>query len=194
MTKKKNKKDEVKELEEMLEKEVKDKDCKEEINLLKKENEKLKKELKEKEEILKNTQLQYLQLKNDFDSFTRRVKENEQKMKQEIFEKTLLKFIPILEDFMKSYEHLPEEFKDHKWTEGLVLINKKLWKFLEDNKIEIIDTSGELNEEHHEVIWVNPVEDEEKKWKIIQEVTKWYIVNYGDNKKVLIPAKVIIWQ
>ena len=174
-------------LKDMVKYEEEKEQMKEEIN-------KLKKELKEKEEILKNTQLQYLQLKNDFDSFSRRVHENEQKTKQEIFEKTILKFIPILEDFIKSYEHLPEEFKNHKWTEWLSIINKKIWKFLEDNKIEIIDTSWDINEEHHEIIWVNSVEDEEKKWKIIQEVTKWYIVNYGDKKKVLLPAKVIIWQ
>jgi len=184
MTKKEGKKVENKSNEKLLKK----------IEELEKENKKLEKDLKEKEEILKNTQLQYLQLKNDFDSFSRRVSENEQKMKQEIFEKTILKFIPILEDFIKSYEHLPEEFKNHKWTEWLSIINKKIWKFLEDNKIEIIDTSWDINEEHHEIIWVNPVEDEEKKWKIIQEVTKWYIVNYGDKKKVLLPAKVIIWQ
>ena len=185
---------ELKDLEEMLEDETKNNDCEEKIKSLEKENQKLKKDLQEKEEILKNTQLQYLQLKNDFDSFSRRVSENEQKMKQEIFEKTVLKFIPILEDFMKSYEHLPENFKEHKWTEWLSLIHKKLWKFLEEHKIEIIDTSWDVNEEHHEIIWVNPVEDEEKKWKIIQEVTKWYIVDYWDNKKVLQPAKVIIWQ
>lgn len=184
----------LKELEEQLQEELNDKNCKDELEILKKENEKLKRQLQDKEEILKNTQVQYLSLKNEFDAFTKRVEENKAKHKDEIFEKTIIKFLPILEDFMKSYEHLPEEFKEHKWTEGLNLINKKINSFLQEQWIEMIPTIWEqVDEQIHEVIWMHPVDDE-KKWKIIQEVKKWYVIKKQDKQKVLLPAKVILWQ
>jgi len=73
--------------------------------------------------------------------------------------------------------------------------NKKLSSFLETHKIEIVETIWkDVNELHHEVIWTIPVEDEKQKWKIIQEVTKWYVIEKSSGKKVLLPAKVIIWQ
>jgi len=165
---------------------------KEELEQLKQENEKLKKQLEEKEEILKNTQLQYITLKNDFDLLVRKMKEKELSLKDEILENTIVKFLPIFEDFIKSYEHLPEEFKEHKWTEWLSLINKKLNNFLQEHNIEIIKTIWEeVDDNVHEIIWVEPSEN---KNKIIKEITKWYIIKKWDSKKVLKPAKVIIWQ
>jgi len=165
---------------------------KKELEKLKEENKKLNKQLEEKDEILKNTQLQYLTLKNDFDLLTRRMKENELKLKDEILEKTILKFLPIFEDFMKSYEHLPEEFKEHKWTEWLSLINKKLNNFLQEYNIEIIKTVWEeVDDNLHEIIWVEPSDE---KNKVIKEITKGYLIKKWDDIKVLKPAKVIVWQ
>jgi molecular chaperone GrpE len=108
--------------------------------------------------------------------------------------KNILAILPILELFEVSYDHIPDEFKKHKWTEGLDIINKKIMNFLKENNIEIIPTIDEdVNEELHEVIWIQNT-SEDKKWKIIQEVKKWYILKTKDWTKVLQPAKVIIWQ
>jgi molecular chaperone GrpE len=185
---------ELNELKEKLEKEVSSKKCEEELSLLEKENEKLKKQLQEKEEIIKNTQLQYISLKNEFDAFTNRVKQQEEKTKQELFEKNILAILPILELFEVSYDHIPDEFKNHKWTEWLDIINKKIMNFLKENNIEVIPTIGqEVDETLHEVIWMQNA-SEENKWKIIQEVKKWYILKTKDWTRVLQPAKVVIWQ
>jgi len=194
---KKHHKDEAKELEKELNKELEKsqkENCEKELEKLKQENEKLKRKLADSEEILKNTQLQYVQLKNEFDAYQRRIQAQQQKLKQEAFEKVILNILPILELFIQSYEHLPEEFKEHKWTEGLTIINKKISQFLENSGIEVIPTVGEEPDETmHEIIHVQEVSDD-KKWKIIQEVKKWYILKTPDGKKVLIPAKVVIWQ
>jgi len=194
---KKHHKDDAKELEKELNKELEKsqkKNCEKELEKLKQENEKLKKKLADSEEILKNTQLQYVQLKNEFDAYQRRIQAQQQKLKQEAFEKVILDILPILELFLQSYEHLPEEFKEHKWTEGLAIINKKISQFLENSGIEVIPTVGETPDEIlHEIIHVQEV-PEDKKWKIIQEVKKWYILKTPDGKKVLLPAKVVIWQ
>jgi len=98
----------TKDLEEELKKDIK---IYEDLEKLEKENENLKKQLEEQEDILKNTQLQYISLKNEFDSFSHRVKKNEEKQKEDIFEKIILKMLPIIELFLSSYELLPEEFK-----------------------------------------------------------------------------------
>jgi len=179
-------------------KDINNKDIKqleEELHKLKEENEKLKKKLKDTEEILKNTQFQYLSLKNEFDAYQKRVESQKDQFKQEAFEKTILKLLPILELFIQSYEYIPEEFKSHKWTEGLDIINKKISQFLEEHWIEVIPTIGEdPNDLYHEIIHIQPIQEDEKKWKIIQEVKKGYLIKTKDGKKVLIPAKVIIWN
>lgn len=162
---------------------------------LKEENEKLKKRIKELEEILANSQLQYVSLKNEFDAYQKRIKDNEEKLKQTIFEKIILEIIPILELLMESYKHLPEEFKKHKWAEWLDIVNKKILTFLESKWIEIIPTVGsEVDESLHEVVHIQEVDDAKKKWKIIQEIKKWYVIKTKEGKKVLLPAKVVIWK
>lgn len=178
-----------------LEKELKEETkVYEDLEKLEEENKKLKKQLKEQEEILKNTQLQYISLKNEFDSFSNRIKKNEEKQKDEIFEKTILKMIPIIELFVSSYELLPEEFKWSKWTEWLDIINRKIDSFLNESNIEVIKTMWEnADETKHEVLGMEPIEDCNKKNKIIKEIKKWYTLKKEDKDKVLIPAKVIIW-
>ncbi len=184
-------KDDTKELEKELQKETK---VYEDLEKTQKENEKLKKELKEQEEMLKNTQLQYVSLKNEFDSFSNRVKKNEEKQKDEIFEKIILKIIPVIELFVSSYEHLPKEFEGHKWTEWLDIINKKINSFLEEFNIEVIKTVWEeVDETKHEILWMEPTEDKSMKEKIVKEIKKWYILKNSDKNKVLMPAKVIVW-
>ena len=200
MTKKKNIKkneQETKELEQELENELENVEIgelKTQIKQIEEEKEKLERKLKEQEEITKNTQLQYLTLKNDFNSFTNRVKEQEKRMKDEIFEKIILKLLPTIELMMLSYETLPDEFKDHKWTEWLTILHKKILSLLDELNISIIPTVWEdIDDEKHEIIWTKPW-DEEIKWKIVTEVKKWYIIRYTDKEKVLQPAKVLIWE
>ena len=200
MTKKKNikKQDkEVKKLKNELQEELENQEIielKKQIEELKVEKEKLVRKLQEQEEITKNTQLQYLTLKNDFNSFTNRVKEQEKKMKDEIFEKIILKLLPTIELMMLSYDTLPDEFKNHKWTEWLSILHKKILSLLDELNISIIPTVWEeVDEEKHEIIWTKPWE-EKNKWKIVTEVKKWYVIKYPDKEKVLQPAKVLIWE
>ena len=161
---------------------------------LKEKNEKLKKKISDMEEILKNTQVQYLSLKNEFDAYQRRQELQRKKLEQQTFEKIILKVLPILELFLISYEHLPEEFKEHKWTEGIDIVNKKIKQFLDEHNIEIIPTVWQQPDEtKHEIIQIQEVDDKNK-WKIIQEVKKGYILKTDEWEKVLIPAKVILWQ
>lgn len=196
MTKKNKKQDkDLEQLKNNLEKEVENKDYEEKIKQLENENKKLQAKLKDSEEILKNTQLQYISLKNEFDSYQRRTKLQLDEIKQEINEKNILWILPIIELFELSYKHIPEEFKDNKWTEWLNIIKNKIDEFLKNNNIELIETIWqELNEEYHEAIWMKDVEDKKLKNKIVEEVKKWYLIKYPDKKKVLQAAKVLLWK
>jgi len=200
MTKKKGIKKQnkdVQELENELQTELENQkiiEFKRQIEELENEKEKLWRKLQEQEEITKNTQLQYLTLKNDFNSFTNRVKEQEKKMKDEIFEKIILKLLPTIELMMLSYDTLPDEFKNHKWTEWLSILHKKILSLLDELNISIIPTVWEdVDEDKHEIIWTQTWE-EKNKWKIVTEVKKWYIIKYDDKEKILQPAKVLIWE
>ncbi len=199
MTKNKKKKiiDETKELEQELQNELENteiNELKSKIKELEEEKQKLERKLQEQEEITKNTQLQYLTLKNDFNSYTNRVKEQEKKMKDDIFENVILKLLPTIELMTLSYDTLPEEFKNHKWTEWLTILHKKILSLLDELNISIIPTVWEeIDDEKHEIIWTKPW-DKKNKWKIAAEVKKWYIIKYPDREKVLQAAKVLIWE
>ena len=77
----------------------------------------MKKELEEKKEILANTQVQYISIKNEFDAYQRRTMQQQKNLERDIFEKLIIKLLPILELFLISYEHLPNEFKNNKWAD-----------------------------------------------------------------------------
>jgi molecular chaperone GrpE (heat shock protein) len=49
-----------------------------------------------------------------------------------------------------------------------------------------------VDEQLHEVIHVKEINDNDKKWKIIEEVKPGYFIKIGNQKKVLQAAKVIL--
>lgn len=73
----------------------------------------------------------------------------------------------------------------------MVLIYNKLVKFLEQNQVKAIDSTGKaFDPELHEAIAMVPTEDEALKGKVIDTPTKGYTIN----DKVLRYAKVAVGQ
>ena len=99
----------IKDLEDMLEKVKSDKDEEDMVEKLQNEIRKLQAQLAEKDEIVKNAQLAYLRAKNDMEMIQRQSAMKAESMHQDLLVKIIKKLLPFVEDLRKSLENLSEE-------------------------------------------------------------------------------------
>ena len=99
----------MKDLEDMLEKVKSDKDEEDMVEKLQAEIKKLQAQLAEKDEIVKNAQLAYLRAKNDMEMIQRQSTMKAESMHQDLLIKIVKKLLPFVEDLRKSLETLSEE-------------------------------------------------------------------------------------
>jgi molecular chaperone GrpE len=125
--------------------------------------------------------------KADYENFK---KENEKKMSElSGFVKAglLSDLIPILDNFTKAVEHVPEDQKDVDWVVGIFHIQKQLEDFLSSNGLEKIKTiDEEFDHNLHEAVG----KEKGEKDIIIKEVSSGYKMN----GQTVIPAKVIVGE
>lgn len=72
--------------------------------------EQLKKEIEQLREQLARSQA-------DYSNLVRRSREEQSQIGEWTENKTILKFLPILDNLERALEHTPEEFKSHTWVE-----------------------------------------------------------------------------
>ena len=49
--------------------------------------------------------------------------------------KTVLKVLPMVDNFDRALEHLPEDIADHQWVEGILSLGKTLEKILREFEV-----------------------------------------------------------
>jgi molecular chaperone GrpE len=98
----------------------------------------------------------------------------------------------VLDDFERAFEMLHKAEGDNSTAiEGTEIIYKKLLSFLTSKGLKVIEALGEeLNTDYHEAIAQIPVEEQEKKNKIVEVLQKGYTLN----SKVIRFAKVVVGQ
>jgi molecular chaperone GrpE (heat shock protein) len=101
---------------------------------------KLQAQLTEKDEIAKKAQIDYINLKADFDFLVRQTKKKEETLEQEILIKVVKKLLPFVEDLRKSLLHLTEEQKAEPLGKGVQMIYDKFLFALAELHIFPIDT------------------------------------------------------
>jgi len=93
--------------------------------------------------------------------------------------------IPILDNFSKAVEHVPEEQKNEGWVVGIFHIKKQMEDFLNTHGLEKIKTVGEKFDHNlHDAVG----KEEGEKDIILKEVSSGYKLN----GQVIMPAKVIV--
>ena len=102
----------IKDLEDMLEKVKSDKDEEDIVEKLQAEIKKLQAQLAEKDEIVKNAQLAYLRAKNDMEMIQRQSAMKAESMHQDLLIKIVKKLLPFVEDLRKSLETLSDDDKN----------------------------------------------------------------------------------
>lgn len=151
----------------------------------------LKNALVESQNQLENQKKEYLFLMAEFDNFRKRNVRERADLLKNAAESVLKGLLPIVDDFERGLDAIKESSDADAVKEGMQLIYNKFVKYLEQNGVKEIPTeNAQFDTEYHEAIAMVPVDDEEKKGKIIDTVAKGYTLN----DKVLRHAKVAVGQ
>lgn len=153
----------------------------------------LEKSLKDQTEIAKRAQYDYVNLKFDMERHTKMLEEKSKTLEIDILISTVKKFLPFIENLRKSLLVLTDEQKKEPLAQGLQMTYDNFLKTLASLNIQPIQSIG-LSPDSllHEPVNVQPVEDKNLKGKIIQEFERWFVYEKNDDKRIVIPSKVIV--
>lgn len=155
----------------------------------------LEKELIEQQEIAKRAQHDYIRLKLDFDVLTRQQAEKEKTMEIDSLITIVKKFLPFVENLRKSLLIIPEEKANDPMTKWLQMMYDNFLKTLETMNIFSIESLGLVPDSFlHEPVSTQPVEDENLKWKIVQEFERGFVRKKDNEQRVIITSKVVVGQ
>ncbi len=134
---------------------------------------------------------EYLFLMAEFDNFRKRTVREKGELIKNASESVLKGLLPIVDDFERGLEASVNAEDPADIRKGMELIYQKLVKFLGQNGVKAIDSTGKpFDAELHEAIAMVPVTDEAQKGVVIDTPTKGYTLN----DKVLRHAKVAVGQ
>ena len=149
----------------------------------------LKNLLQEKDEQLQKEKKDYLFLMADFDNFRKRTVKEKSELIKSGTENVLRQLLPIVDDFERGLEAMKNTDDANAIKEGMELVYQNFKKFFDQNGVKVMATDGEeFDADKHEALTTIPVDDEEKKNKIVDTITKGYTLN----DKVLRHAKVVV--
>ena len=129
----------------------------------------------------------HLRLMADFENYKRKTIKERADLIKYGGEQVFINLLPIIDDFERAIQHLPEE--DSPIKEGIVLIHSKFINFLNSNGVKEIETKdAEFNTDFHEAISLFPAPSPELKGKIIDCTQKGYTFH----DKVIRYSKVVV--
>ena len=143
-------------------------------------------ELQERYDVLND---KYLRLVAEFDNYRKRSARERLELVKTAGEELIQGILPVLDDFMMAQESTAEATDVQAVREGIDLIYRKLYKYLESKGMQSIEAKGlPLDTDFHEAVAQSPVEDSALKGKIIDIVQQGYTLN----GKVIRYAKVVV--
>ena len=151
----------------------------------------LKNLLASKEEEVEKEKKEYLFLMAEFNNFRKRTIRERADLIKSAAEKALQGILPIIDDFERGLDAIKDTSDAEAVKEGMRLIYNKLIKYLADNDVkEMQSTGAAFDTELHEAVAMVPAESDEERGKVKDTVSKGYTIN----DKVLRHAKVVVAQ
>ena len=142
-------------------------------------------------EDLEKANKEYLFLLAEFDNFRKRTVREKADIIRNAGEKVLGQLLPIIDDFERAIKANEQADDIEAIKQGVTLIYNKLIKYLEQNQVKAIESTGcDFDTELHEAVTTFPAPSEELKGKVIDTVMTGYTIN----DKVLRHAKVVVGQ
>ena len=142
------------------------------------------KELEQESETLREQRLRAIA---DLDNTRRRAEQDVLTTVQYANENLLKKLLPIVDDFERSVENVPEDKGTDPFVQGVMMIRNKMVRLLEEEGVEKIAAAGEpFDVNLHEALMRQPSDQPEN--TVVQELEPGYMYK----GKVLRHAKVIV--
>ena len=150
----------------------------------------LEKELDETKAALEKEKKEYLFLMAEFDNFKKRTLKEKAELIKNGAESAMKGILPIVDDFERGLQAITDTEGAESVKEGMVLIYNKFVKYLEQNGVKAMESTGtNFDDRFHEAVALVPG-PEEQKGKVIDTLQKGYTIN----DKVIRHAKVAVGQ
>jgi len=146
------------------------------------EMEKLKEELQAQKD-------KYLRLFAEFDNFRKRSARENLEIRQTAGKEIVISLLDVLDDADRAEKQMQTAENIGQVKEGIQLVFSKLRNTLQGKGLKPMQSIGtDFDVEKHEAITEVPVQDEQQKGKVIDEVQKGYYLN----DKIIRFAKVVV--
>lgn len=143
------------------------------------------------EEKLAEMQDKYIRLSAEFDNYRKRTLREKMEMSKYAGENILLGIIPLMDDFERALKHMDSTTECGALKDGIDIIYGKFSEFLKQNGVKEIESLGaDFNVDLHEAVAKVPVEEVDKKGKVVDVVLKGYYLQ----DKVLRFSKVVVGE
>lgn len=143
------------------------------------------------EEKMAEMQDRYLRLSAEFDNYRKRTLREKIEITKYASQDLIIKMLPILDDFERAVKHLDSAEDCEGIREGINLIYSKFSDFLKQEGVrEIESLNCEFNVDLHDAVAKVPVDDQEKKGRIVDVVQKGYFLQ----DKVIRHSKVVVGE
>ncbi len=124
----------------------------------------------------------------EFANYKRRIERERSELFQRAALDTLKALLPIIDDFDRAFESVPEAFSEDPWLGGVSMIQRKFVSLLDLYEVEAIDPTGEAFDPNlHQAIGAEE-SDEVESGHVITTLQKGY--RAGDNVLRLALVKV----
>jgi molecular chaperone GrpE len=148
-------------------------------------------EVRASEEKLAEMQDRYIRLSAEFDNYRKRTLREKMEMSKYAGENLFLGIIPLMDDFERAIKHMDTASDFSALRSGVDIIYGKFSDFLKQNGVKEIDSlNTNFNVDLHEAVAKVPVEEEDKKGKVVDVVLKGYYLQ----DKVLRFSKVVVGE
>ena len=143
------------------------------------------------EEKLAEMQDKYIRLSAEFDNYRKRTLREKMELSKYAGENLFLQILPLMDDFDRALKHMDSSADSIALKEGIDIIYSKFSDFLKLNGIKEIESlNSNFNVDLHEAVAKVPVEDPDKKGKVVDVLLKGYYLQ----DKVLRFAKVVVGE
>ena len=142
-------------------------------------------------EDLEKEKKDYLFLRADFDNYRKRMLKEREELLRNAGEKVLKGLLPIVDDFERGLQATKDSNDAAAVREGMELIYNKLLKYLADNGVKPMESTGQpFDPDFHEAIATIPAPSEDLEGKVVDTTTRGSMIN----DKVLRHAKVAVGE
>jgi molecular chaperone GrpE len=143
------------------------------------------------EEKLAEMQDKYIRLSAEFDNYRKRTLREKMDLSKYAGENLLLSILPIMDDFERALKHIDTTTDYVALKDGIDIIYWKFSDFLKQNGVKEIESlNSNFNVDLHEAVAKVPVEEADKKGKVVDVLLKGYYLQ----DKVLRFSKVVVGE